>query len=209
MKKKILKKILVAAAIFMCFALPASAQKGAVNMDLNYNYSFPLSHFNKDLISNGSPRGFMAGVLYNFSDKLSGGLAFGFQDYYQKYPRQIYQLSKTQDVSAVLSNSIQQTPVLLKARYFPSVSSFLRPYISVGAGANIIDFKQYFGEFGSSQSNIGFRGEAGVGVMIPFKKTSTSGFNIGATYDYSPYNQNGYKDLSSANIHAGIVFPLK
>ena len=209
MKKENFKKIVVASALFMCFALPASAQKGTVNMDLNYNYSFPLNNFNKDLISNSSSRGFMAGVLYNFSDKLSGGLAFGFQDYYQKYPRQIYQLSKTQDVSAVLSNSIQQTPVLLKARYFPTTTSFLKPYISVGAGANIIDFKQYFGEFGSSQSNIGFRGEAGIGVMIPFKKTSSSSFNIGATYDYSPYNKNGYKDLSSANIQAGIVFPLK
>ena len=209
MKKKIFKEIVFASAVFMFFALPASAQKGTVNMDLNYNYSFPLNNFNKDLISNGSPRGFMAGVLYNFSDKLAGGLSFGFQDYYQKYPRQIYQLGKTQDVSAVLSNSIQQTPVLLKARYYPTTTSFLKPYISVGAGANIIDFKQYFGEFGSSQSNIGFRGEAGIGVMIPFKKTSTSGFNIGATYDYSPYNKNGYKDLSSANIQAGIVFPLK
>ena len=33
----------------------------------------------------------------------------------------IYPLGKTQDISAVLSNSIQTTPVLLTARYFPSI----------------------------------------------------------------------------------------
>lgn len=209
MKTKNFKKIIGALAILLCFALPASAQKGVVKFDLNYNYSFPLSSFKNDLVSNNSPRGFMAGVLYNFSDKLSGGVGFGFQDYYQKYSRQLYHLSNTQDISAVLSNSIQQTPVLVKAKYFPGSGSFLKPYISVGAGANIIDFKQYFGEFGSSQTNVGFRGEAGVGVMIPFKKTGSSGINIGATYDYAPYNKYGYKDLSSANIQAGVVIPLK
>jgi len=209
MKTKNFRKLIIALGILMCFALPASAQKGAVNFDLNYNYSFPLSGFNKDLVSNSSPRGFMAGIMYSFNNKLSAGLGFGFQDYYQKYPRQLYHLSNTQDISAVLSNSIQQTPVLLKARYFPSGSSFLKPYISVGAGANIIDFKQYFGQFGSSQTNVGFRGEAGVGVMVPFKKTGSSGINIGATYDYAPYNKNGYKDLSSANVQVGVVIPLK
>lgn len=211
MKTKNFKNIIGALCILFCFSLPASAQKGVVNFDLNYNYSFPLSGFKSNLVSNNSPRGFMAGVMYNFSNKLAGGVGFGFQDYYQKYPRQLFHLSNTQDISAVLSNSIQETPVLLKAKYFPSAGSgsFLKPYISVGAGANIIDFKQYYGEFGNSQTNVGFRGEAGVGVIIPFKKNGSSGINIGATYDYAPYNKSGYKDLSSANIQAGVVIPLR
>ena len=207
MKKKIFKLIVPVAALIV-FAVPANAQKGVVNLDLNYNYSFPLGNFNKDLVSNSSPRGFMAGVLYNFSDQLSGGLTFGFQDYYQKYPRQLYHLTNTQDISAVLSNSIQQTPVLVKARYFPVTTSFIKPYVSLAAGANIVDFKQYFGEFGNGNTNVAFRGQAGVGVMIPFKRSSSAGINIGATYDYAPYNHYGYKDLSTGNIQAGVVIPL-
>lgn len=195
--------------ILMCFALPANAQKGPLKLDLNYNYSIPVSGFKNDLISNGSPRGFMGGLMYSFSDQLSAGLSFGFQDYYQKYPRAIYNLDKTQQISAVVTNSIQTTPVLLKAKYFPQSNSFLKPYVSLGAGANIIDFKQYYGEFGNSQSTVGFRAQGGLGLMIPFKKTSTSALNLGATYDYAPYKKNGYKDLNSVNIQAGVVIELK
>src|SRR6185312_6945876 len=205
-----MKKIKIVLGIgIMLAAIPAFAQQGSMKLDVNYNYSFPLSHFKNDLISNGSPRGFMANLMYSFTDQLSGGLSFGFQDYYQKYSRTIYHLSNTQDISAVLTNSIQTTPVLLKARYFLNRTSYVKPYVSIGAGANIVDFKQYFGEFSNSMTNIGFRGQAGVGVVLRFSKTSTSGINIGATYDYAPYHKNGYKDLNSANIHAGIVIELR
>ncbi len=206
MKK--IKELLIVGIIFCC-AFSAKAQQGTLKFGLNYNYSFPVSGFKNDIISNNSPRGFMGELMYSFNNKLSGGLLFGFQDYYQKYPRAIYHLSNTQDISAVLSNSIQTTPVLLKAKYFLTPSSYIKPYVSVGAGANIIDFKQYFGEFGSSTTNVGFRAQGGLGVLVPFKKTSTSGINIGASYDYAPYKKNGYKDLSSANIQAGIVFELR
>jgi opacity protein-like surface antigen len=206
MKK--LKELFVV-CIIICCGFSAKAQQGTLKLGLDYNYSFPLSGFKKDLISNNSPRGFMGDLMYSFNDKLSGGLLFGFQDYYQKYGRDIYHLSSTQDISAVLSNSIQTTPVLLKAKYYLTPSSFLKPYISLGAGANIIDFKQYFGEFGNSVTNFGFRAQGGLGILIPFKKTSPSGINIGASYDYAPYKKNGYKDLSSANVQAGVVIELR
>jgi len=118
-------------------------------------------------------------------------------------------LSNTQDISAVLSNSIQTTPVLLKAKYFLTPSSYIKPYISLAAGANLIDFKQYFGEFGNSSTSVGFRAQGGLGLLIPFKKTSASGINIGASYDYAPYKKNGYKDLNSVNLQAGVVIELR
>lgn len=202
-------KIIIVCLIILSLGFRVNAQNRPLKLDLNYNYSFPLSGFKKDLVSNSSPRGFMGGLFYSFNDHLSGGLAFGFQDYYQKYPRAIYDLSKTQQISAVLTNSIQVTPVLLKAKYFPNINSFIKPYLSLGAGANIIDNKQYFGEFGNSQTNVGFRAQAGIGLMIPFKKSSASGINIGASYDYAPYKRFGYKDLNTANIQAGVVIELK
>lgn len=202
-------KIIIAALGIICFSQSANAQKGTFKLDLNYNYSLPISGFKSDLVSVNSPRGFMGGLMYSFNDKLSAGLGFGFQDYYQKYPRALYPLSKSQEVSAVLSNSIQTTPVILKAKYFPLSASFLKPYVSVGAGANIIDFNQYLGEFGSGQTNVGFRAQGGLGVMIPFTKFSSSGINVGATYDYAPYHKFGYNDLSSVNFQAGVTINLK
>lgn len=169
----------------------------------------PVSGFNSDVVSNNSPRGFMGALMYSFSDKLYAGLGFGFQDYYQKYPRQLYTIGKSQTVSAVLSNSIQTTLVLLKAKYFPLATSFLKPYVSVSAGANVIDFNQYLGEFGSGQTNVVFRAQGGIGLLIPFTKFSSSGINLGATYDYAPYKKFGYNDLSTINIQGGVTINLK
>jgi hypothetical protein len=202
-------KELIIVCIIICCTFSAKAQQETLKLGLNYNYSFPISGFKNDIISNNSPRGFMADLMYSFNNKLSGGLLLGFQDYYQKYPRAIYHLSNTQDISAVLSNSIQTTPVLLKAKYFFTPSSYIKPYVSLAAGANLIDFKQYFGEFGNSVTNVGFRAQGGLGVLIPFKKTSTSGINIGASYDYAPYKKNGYKDLNSVNLQTGVVIELR
>lgn len=202
-------KIILAALGIMFMSQSVSAQKKTFKLDLNYNYSLPVGGFKSDVISNNSPRGFMGGLMYSFSDKLSAGLGFGFQDYYQKYPRALYPLGKSQQVSAVLTNSIQTTPIILKAKYYPLAASYLQPYVSLGAGANIIDFNQYLGEFGSSQTNVGFRGQGGLGLIIPFKKSSSSGINLGATYDYAPYNKNGYKDLSTVNFQAGVTINLK
>ena len=195
--------------ILFCFSLPGKAQNKPLNLELNYNYSIPTGNFKSDVIGDASPRGFMGNLMYPFSDNWSVGLAYGFQDYYQKYPRQLYHLSNTQDISAVLSNSIQTTPIMVKAKYYPGGKSSVKPYLALAAGGNIIDYKQYYGEFGSSRSNFGFRAEAGLGVLIPFKKTSSSGINVGATYDYAPYNKNGLNDLNSINVQAGIQIQLR
>lgn len=206
---KNIKKILASLVIMLSFSLAAAAQNKPLNLDLNYNYSIPTGNFKNDLVSKSSPRGFMGSLMYPLSNNWSVGLAYGFQDYYQKYPRTLYHLSGTQDISAVLSNSIQTTPILIKAKYFPGAPTFLKPYISLAAGANIIDYKQYYGEFGSSQSNFGFRAEGGLGLLIPFTKTGSSGINIGATYDYAPYHKNGLTDLNSVNLQAGILLQLR
>jgi len=206
---KNIKTTISSLLIMLCFALPAAAQNQPLKLELNYNYSLPTGNFKSDLVSDNSPRGFMGSLMYTFSPNWSIGLAYGFQDYYQKYRRQLYHLSNTQDISAVLSNSVQTTPILIKAKYSLATQSSLKPYISLAAGGNIIDYKQYYGEFGSNQSTFGFRGEGGIGLLIPFKKSSTSGINFGASYDYAPYHKNGFTDLNSINLQAGINLQLR
>lgn len=196
-------------AIGLFLTQSSIAQKNPLTLELNYNYSMPLSGFKSDLISNNSPRGFNGSLMYPFSNKISGGIQFGFQDYYQKYPRSLYHSGSNQDISAVISNSIQTTPLMLKVKYYPLTDSYVRPYISVGAGGNLIDYKQYLGQFGSTRTNVGFIAQAGIGIMVPFKRMSTSGFHLGANYDYAPYKKDGYKDLNSVNFQAGVYFEIK
>ena len=115
---KNIKTVFIAISAFMLLSLAASAQKGTLQLNLNYNYGIPLGAFKSDLVNDNSPRGGRGSIMYSFSDRLSAGLESGYQDYYQKYPRDVYPLSSSQDVSAVLSNSIQTTPFLLKAKYY-------------------------------------------------------------------------------------------
>ena len=205
------RMVIAAVVLLVIGSTAAHAQSGQLRLDLNYNYSLPLGSFKSDLINKGSARGFTGSLQYLINNKWAAGLGVGFQDYYQKYPRAVYQLDKTQTVSAVLSNSIQVTPIMAKGTFMPMAGKgAVQPYISVGAGAGIVDFKQYLGEFSSnSKTSASFAAQGGVGVLIPFGRLSSSGINIGADYNYIPYKNFGYNNLSSMNFHAGVFFPLR
>ncbi len=205
-------RIIVAAAVLLLIgSMAANAQSGQLRLDLNYNYSLPLGSFKSDLVSSGSPRGFNGSLQYGINNKWAAGLGVGYQDYYQKYPRAVYQLDKTQAVSAVLTNSIQVIPVIAKGTFMPmGGKGVVQPYINVGAGVGIVDFKQYLGEFTSTnKTSASFVAQGGAGVIIPFGRLSSSGVKLGADYNYVPYKNFGYNNLSSLNFHAGVFFPLR
>ena len=208
--KKLRNSIVIAVLLMVC-TYTAQAQKGQVKVDLNYNYSLPLGSFKNDIISKGSATGGMGSLQYFITNKFAVGLGSGYQYFEQKYPRALYSLSKTQTVSAVLSNSIEATPLIAKATFSPlAAKALVQPYITAGAGASFIDYNQYLGEFASTQkSSAAFTAQAGAGVMIPFGRLSASGFQIGADYSYIPYKKFGYNNLNTVNFHAGVFFPLR
>lgn len=207
--KSMLKSSMIYLPLLFIFSL-AHAQVGEVKLELNYNYSLPLGGFKNNVISNGSARGFAGGLKYILNDKIDLGIYTGFQDYYQKYPRTVYH-SGGQDISAVLSNSIQTVPLLGKVMFNPmgDKKTLIQPYVSLAAGINMIFFSQYLGEFGSAQNSVSFMAQAGAGVQIPFSKWSRSGFQLGVNYNYVPYSKNGYDNLNSLGIHAGVHFPMR
>ena len=211
MTMKKVKNSIVVAVLLMGFAFSAQAQKGQLKLDLNYNYSLPLGSFKNDIISKGSFAGATGSLQYFITNKLAVGLGSGYQYFEEKYPRALYSLSKTQTVSAVLSNSIETTPLIAKATFLPLANQgFVQPYLTAGAGASFVNYNQYLGEFSSTQKNsAAFMAQAGAGVMIPFGKLSASGFRLGADYSYIPYKNFGYSNLNTLNFHAGVFFPLK
>lgn len=208
-----MKKITVSIlSIFILSALAfnATAQKIKSSLKIDYNYSLPLGNFKSDIISHGSPRGVSAELMFGICKNFSAGLQFGYQDYYQRYPRSIYATGGNHEVTfAVLSNSIQMVPLLAKGTFMPLSNAPMRPYISLGAGVSLINFSQYLGEFGGSNSNAAFTAQCGAGVNIPLGKTHAAGINIGADYNYVRYNQYGYNNLNNLSLKAGIYFPLK
>src|SRR6476659_4019538 len=142
---KALKLLLFIICIFLVSQL--NAQTGQVKMNIQYSYALPLGSFKTDVINNGSPRGVTGDILYNANNKLSVGLGLGFQDFYQKYPRALYNTGDKEVTSAVLSNSVQIIPLLAKAEFYPlgGKQSIVQPYITAGAGLGITSFTQYLG----------------------------------------------------------------
>lgn len=193
-------------------SLSASAQEN-VKMELNYNVSVPMGSFKNDFINKTSFSGGSGEISYTINPKFSVGLYSGYQSYYQKYDRQVYKLEGNQTVSAVVTNTMDIVPVMLRGTFFPlaaSATAKIQPYVSAGAGISLVNYGQYLGEFGGSQSSGSFAGQAGAGLKIPFgNKYNQTAFKLGATYNYTNYKRNEINSLNTLGIHAGIVFALK
>jgi len=206
-------KIIKILPFVVCILLVSqlNAQRGEVKLNIQYSYALPVGSFKSDVVSNGSPRGVTGDILYNVNNKLSVGLGLGFQDFYQKYPRALYNTGDKEVTSAVLSNSVQIIPLLAKAEFYPlgGKQSMVQPYITAGAGLGITSFTQYLGEFGGSNNGGSFLAQGGAGIFVPFKKSGHSGFRLGANYNMISYNKNGFSNFNNVNFQTGLFFPLR
>src|SRR5882762_6978679 len=133
-------------AIVILLGCPTLRAQNELQVNLGYNVNIPTGAF-RDFITHPGYKGFNVGLAYPINNQLSVGLSFGYNDFYQKYPRQTYDDGKGSTVSAVVTNSVQQVPLLLTANYTLVKKGFIRPYIGAGAGVNFATFDQYLGEF--------------------------------------------------------------
>jgi opacity protein-like surface antigen len=208
------KRVVILMTIFaVCILNISASAQNKLKMELSYNISTPMGSFKNDYISKTSFRGATGEISYTFNPKFSLGLQSGYQNYYQKFGRQLYKLDGNQTVSAVLTNSMDIIPVLLRGSFYPlgtNTSAIVQPYVSAGAGINLVNYGQYLGEFGGVQASSAFAAQAGAGIQIPLRKiVNNTSIKIGATYNYSSYNRNDISKLNSVGINAGVVFPLK
>ena len=190
----------------------ASAQADSkVKMKVNYNVGVPVGDFKNSYISKPSFNGGSGEIFYQFNPKVALGLNIGYQSYYEKHPRQTYKTGENETISAVLSNTVELMPVMLNGTFSPlsGTSSAVHPYVSLGAGLNLVNYRQYYGEFSSGTVSAPLTAQAGAGFMVPFGKTKSSSFQLGATYSHTPYNANELKNLNNVGVQAGIVFPIK
>src|ERR1700712_2496769 len=141
-----MKKHIIHISFFvLClFAITQIQAQGKLQMTINYNTGMPVGSF-KDVMGKNSFRGYTGAISYPINSSLRIGLGVGFNDYYEKLPRQIYD-TKDGAISAVVTNSIQTTPILIKANYDLTKTGLVRPYVGVGAGGNMINYRQYLGE---------------------------------------------------------------
>lgn len=200
-------KIFFPIIVFLFAAFSLKAQQGENHFNISYSAALPTGSF-KNIVSSNSFRGFSAGFLHGISDKVSIGLATGFQDFYQKYPRQLYKLSDGSDLSAVVTYSIQTIPILAEVKYNFAPGGAVQPYANFGAGANFISYDQLFGEFGNKNAKVGLVASPELGLHIPFSKNG-AGFDIGASYNVMTFKQDDFKNLNNIGLHAGFNIPMR
>jgi hypothetical protein len=205
--KQSIKKILFFVAIILISIASGAQQRFYLNLD--YNVSMPVGSTFRNYVSNTSFNGFQASILYNINNNFKIGVQGSWNDFYQKYGRQVYKNSDGADVSAVLSNTLQSVPVVVKGEYSFIKNGLIKPFVGLGAGINIISFEQYIGEFVNQQTftKAAFSGD--VGVMIPFGKTSQYGARVSTSYNMSPFKEQGIDNINTWNVQGGVVIPLR
>lgn len=205
-----MKTLTIVIAFLGCLSGPvANSQQGLLRLTASYSIALPGNDL-KGLTPDVSPRGGDLSFVYGITDKLSLGLAGSYQDFYEKYPRQVYTTEDGTDISAVMSNSIQLIPVLVTARYNLMQGKMIQPYVGVGAGANIILFRQTLGEYNwASQDKIGFAARPEAGVFIPVSKSKLVGINLSAVYNYMPFKYGELDNVNNFAFRLGISLPLR
>jgi hypothetical protein len=205
---KQIKKIAVLLLVVFVFSYTSNAQTGLV-LNLDYNVSQPVGSSFRNYIDRTSFRGMQASLLYGLDNHFKVGLQTSFNDFYQKYDRQVYHYADGSDESAVISNSLQYTPVVAKAQYTILPYTFIRPYVGLGAGVNFINYNQYQGlyQYSKLYSRLAVTGDAG--IDIPFSRYSNYAFHLGTSYNYSPLNAEGIKNLNTWSVQGGLIIPLR
>lgn len=203
--KKIFAYILLLSAGMVSVSRTHAQEK--LQFKIGYNTGMPVGEFS-DFMGKNSFRGFLGELNYPVTSRLKVGLGVSYNDYYEKHPRRIYE-TKDGTISAVVTNSIQTTPIQLKA-YYDLTDGYIRPYAGIGIGGNIIGYAQYLGEFGEKEFTFKPSVSADAGINIPFnRERRTSGVKIGGHFNYLPYNKNGLNNLNNWGIHAAVFFPLR
>ncbi|MBX5439769.1 MAG: outer membrane beta-barrel protein, partial [Thermoflavifilum sp.] len=174
---------------------------------LNYNVAGTLGAAH-DFVSKVSPRGWYASLLYPINAQWAVGLSGGYQDYYEKIPRQVYH-QPGNDISAVQTHVIESIPIMATGQYNFSSAQWIHPYVSLGIGVQNLDYQQWWGEYKESDNRWKFALSPAVGLQVPFSKAQTIGLNVQAGYAYSPYNRNNISNISNWFARIGLFASLR
>jgi hypothetical protein len=221
-----IKVALLAFSLFAALFAMAQPKKGDAYMSIFYSAAVPTGNFKSSFIDQASWRGSAIDLMWHVSDKLAVGASLAFQDFYQKTPRDLYQLSDGSDLSAVRSRSLQTIPLLLKANYFPvkvktasgtvlagnRVEPGLQvlPYFSLGAGVNMVPYQQLYGIFlNADDFKAGFAGMAGAGLKVPFGRFMQNGVLLEANYNLMPFNQFVMTNVNNFTFRLGFQFEMQ
>lgn len=177
-------------------------------LNLNYGISLPLGDLHQ-YVNKPSFNGWNAALLYQINPKIAAGLGFGFYDFYQKLPREVYG-DKNSAISAVQTHTLQYIPIQPTVVYTPNGNKgAVQPYVGLGIGGALVNYNKYWGEFGDKDNKFAFSVTPMAGIHIPFGKTSPLKLNVGVKYNYIPYTNDEIHNLSAVEGNVGLSLHLR
>jgi hypothetical protein len=194
--------------ILLVLGLQVSSQaQSRLKLGVNYTVGIPVGSF-RNITDALSGRGVELRLMADVSENISVGIQGGYQDFYKRLPRQVYSESGS-DLSAVVTNSIQVQPILAKAQFRFGEAGGAQPFVSLGAGANLISFNRYYGEFRDAQTVVRFAAQPELGVMVPVGAAKRTSINVAAAYNYMPFTYDDVNGLHNVQLKAGVLFRLQ
>ncbi len=200
--------VMIVCLLALIVAKPVIAQQGEAKMTASLMGGLPVGNL-KNLTEKASLRGADITILYGISDKLSVGLNIGFQDFYQKFPRDVYQLQDGSQISAVLTNSIQAIPLLATGKYNFMPGSTVQPYAAAGIGGAFLVNRQFIGESPNDENKIVLAMRPSAGVYIPFRRGGEAGLKASVNYTHLANKSGNTKGLGFIGFGIGVSFPMR
>jgi len=200
---KLIKSGILLMIAFMGVQTAFSQVRSPLSVNVDYSIAQPFGSL-KDYTDKTSFRGWRAGLQYQLNDQLSVGLRSGYQEFFQKLPRAVYDY-KGGSISAVQSRSLQVVPVLATINYqLTKPDAAVIPYVGLGLGAASFEYNKYWGEFTDRDHSWQFVASPEVGINIPFGKGSPLLFNASVQYSYAPYKQQEITNYNVLQANVGL-----
>ncbi len=206
-----MKKIITVLVAVVMVSTVKAQQDDKLSAGINYTYSIPLGDFKTNLANANSPRGFAVDMMYRVAPNWKIGAGVHWQDFFSKDARKLYALEDGSVLSGIMTNSTQNTSLLIKGMWLPqgNKQKALNPFLQIGAGANLITHQQLIGEFNLASDNLfKFAYMIGGGAMYDFGKQKKVTAIVSTQFNRMPLNAFGIKNMNNIGFSIGFRFKV-
>jgi outer membrane protein len=169
---------------------------------LNYEIGLPVGEMS-DFISKTSFRGFSVNGNSYINDNISLGGTFQWNTFYEKYPRDTYELPDGAVTSTVWAK-MYVIPLIFNTRYNFMPNGTFQPYAGLGLGAYYIEQETQVGIYIDRPKNWRFGLQPELGLYYPFGM-SDFGIFARAAYNHVFYNVGDIKNLGYLSFSVGLA----
>ncbi|MCX6283551.1 MAG: hypothetical protein NTW31_04860 [Bacteroidetes bacterium] len=180
---------------------------------LSWALSVPLGSFN-DFINNVSPAGGNFSGRYFLKKGFAIGFEFGWNNYYEKYPRMTYSGDDGLAITGIHYTYAFVIPWKAGAYYYFMPSAIADPYVGLSFGGDYMEEHIIVQEYDIYETQWGFTLSPELGALIKFGRYSHWGANVSAQYWFNTnsFDFNDFKTYSTMqglNFNVGLTYILR